>query len=78
MKTVRKSPHKCRKTFASLLLEAGMSARAVQKLLGHEDISTTYAYYAFDRSSEEEQVAALNKALTFKRPEKTLSEVKKS
>lgn len=38
------APHDYRRTFATLLLEAGLSLRAIQKLLGHASVATTETY----------------------------------
>jgi site-specific recombinase XerD len=44
-------PHDFRRTFASRLLKAGLDITEVQKLMGHESVSTTALY---DKRSEEE------------------------
>jgi integrase/recombinase XerD len=38
--------HKFRRTFATMHSEAGVSARTIQKWLGHSDLSTTLRYLA--------------------------------
>ena len=38
------SPHRLRHTLATRLLNAGMKETAIQKILGHEQLSTTLIY----------------------------------
>lgn len=59
-----KSPHKCRKTCISALLDnPDINNRTVQRFAGHRDLSTTYTYYNFERKSKEEQAEAIDRAL---------------
>jgi integrase len=65
MDTIAKSPHKCRKTCISTLLDnPNVNNRTVQRFAGHHDLSTTYNYYNFERKSKEEQAEAIDLALS--------------
>lgn len=60
----RKSPHKCRKTAISILLDSpDINNRTVQRFAGHSDITTTYKFYCYERKSKEQQAKAIDNAL---------------
>ena len=37
--------HECRHTFASLLIDAGVNAKAIQEFMGHGTIEETFSRY---------------------------------
>lgn len=58
-----KSPHKIRKTYASILLDNNVSEKIITSQLGHADITTTRNYYYKDRIEESDKVIILNDVL---------------
>ena len=49
-----RSMHKIRKTYASTLYKQGVDVMTISKLLGHQDVKTTYDNYIYDLEDEEE------------------------
>lgn len=57
---VRKSPHKVRKTYGSILLDNNIDRRLITGQMGHTDIATTENYYHRNRRSIEKKSEILN------------------
>jgi len=55
----RITPHKCRHTFATYLIQGGADIRYVQELLGHSTITTTEIYTQVDVDSLRDNIAKL-------------------
>jgi integrase len=51
--------HECRHTFASLLIAAGVNAKAITSYLGHASIQTTFDLYGHLMPGNEEEAVAL-------------------
>ncbi len=62
----RKSPHKCRKTHASILLAEGVNAKVVASMEGHRNQTTTYEHYDYDRSLDKEKQKIMNNIVAFR------------
>lgn len=61
----RKSPHKIRKTYATMLVDSGMNEKAVTGLMGHVKIATTNQFYYRNRNSVPEKRNLVTEALSF-------------
>lgn len=55
-----KSPHKARKTYATLLLNSGVPESLVKSQMGHTEIKTTKQYYYKDMETDAEKKQRLN------------------
>jgi len=51
--------HECRHTFASLLIAAGVNAKAISAYLGHASIQTTFDLYGHLMPGNEDEAVAL-------------------
>ncbi len=58
-----RSPHKIRKTYASILLENNVKKSMITAQLGHVQIETTEEFYLRDRSNGHERVEELSRAM---------------
>ena len=55
----RITPHACRHTFASLMIAAGVNAKALSTFMGHTNISITLDRYGHLMPGSEEEAAGL-------------------
>jgi len=51
--------HECRHTFASLMIAAGVNAKALSSYLGHASVTITYDRYGHLMPGNEEEAAEL-------------------
>lgn len=56
----RKSPHKIRKTYASILLDSQLSEKFITDMMGHTDIQCTNQFYGRNRKTKEKKAEILN------------------
>lgn len=63
---VSKSPHKARKTYASILLDNNVDNKMIEDLMGHTNIQCTELYYHRSRKSIERKAEILNDIQDFK------------
>ena len=61
-----RSSHKARKTVISSLIDEGMNINTIREMVGHTDERTTMNSYCYDRCSEDERRAILERALSAK------------
>jgi integrase len=57
---VCKSPHKIRKTYASMLIDEGVSESIVISQMGHTDIRTTKGFYYKNRNGDKTRIDVIN------------------
>lgn len=55
-----KSPHKVRKTYASILIDSGISESMIISQMGHTDIQTTKGFYYRNRNGAKSRNAIIN------------------
>ena len=60
---VRKSPHKIRKTYGSILLDNGVDESLVIEQMGHTDIKTTKEYYYKNRKNDLQKADVINNVI---------------
>ena len=56
----RKSPHKIRKTYATILLDASVDQNLIMQQMGHTSIVTTERHYHRNRKTIEAKKEILN------------------
>lgn len=60
---VRKSPHKIRKTYGSILIDSGLDESLVISQMGHTDIKTTKDHYYKNRKNNLQKIEAINSVI---------------
>ncbi len=60
---VRKSPHKIRKTYGSILIDNGVDESFVIEQMGHTDIRTTKEHYYKNRKNDSQKAKVINSVI---------------
>ena len=55
-----KSPHKIRKTYASILIDNGVDEKVIERQMGHTSILCTEKHYHRDRKRKDEKQEIFN------------------
>ena len=66
LKIKQKSPHKLRKTYATILLDHNLDRNLITSLMGHTDISITEGHYHRDRKNQKQKSAIVSNLVEFK------------
>ena len=56
---MRRSAHKMRKTYVSTCLNKGLDPDFVREQVGHSDLQTTFNYYTFSTTRDEDKLKEL-------------------
>lgn len=62
LKIPRRSMHKLRKTYGTLLIDNGTEDSVIMEQMGHSDIATTRKYYYFSNKNDEHIADSINNA----------------
>lgn len=60
-----RSPHKCRKTYGTILLDNHVDSKIIEKQMGHTDILTTELHYHRDRKRTQQKRDIINSIAEF-------------
>lgn len=71
----RKSPHKIRKTYCTILLDAGADRNFIQQQVGHAAITTTESFYHYNRKTDRKKIELLNSVEDFSKMGEIFSNV---
>lgn len=61
----KRSMHKIRKTYATMLIDSGVDESLIMSQLGHSDIATTKRYYYYANKNQEHNIEQIANAVKF-------------